>query len=121
MIEDFIILSEILTGEDKLDFVLARQYFERLQKTETTANDFQAVMEHFHQIRATSATPEEVIKAVGEQIVAGGEAFKKAAGQIIYLWYTGAVKDAATTKYGSADQYFSGLFWKIVRGGERLR
>lgn len=114
MIEDFIILSEILTGEDALDYVLAGQYFERLQKEDAAKTDLISVMERFSQIRAAGGTPEEIVEAVEKQIVTNA-ALKTIAGRIIFLWYTGAIKNGDESKYGSAEQFFSGLFWEVVR------
>ncbi len=108
--EEFIDLSEVLTGVSPLDAELARAHLERLLTTPASPQ-LRQCLETFRGIRASA---EGVVEAVQARIL-DDPALNPVAAQIIALWYTGALPEGSGLwRYESADQYFSGLVWSII-------
>jgi hypothetical protein len=112
MLDDFLALSQILTGVQILDGGLAGQYLDRL-----TSGPLQpalaTILERFRDIPPGSGAADQVKK----KIVADDE-LRPAVSQIILLWYTSAMRDgqgaSLSLRFGTQDAYFSGLVWTII-------
>ena len=117
MLDDFMALSRILTGVEELDEKLGRQYLDRLNGGAFQPK-LQEVLNQFHKLRKGDT----LLKQVKEKIVAVDD-LRAIACQIILLWYTSQTQDnldlqhppsSASFSYGTQDEYFSGLAWRII-------
>ena len=117
MLDDFMALSRLLTGVENLDVKLGRQYLDRLNGT-SFQPQLREVLNKFHALKKGGT----LFQQVKEKIVAS-EDLRVIVCQIILLWYTSLVQDnldlqhpptAPSFSYGTQDEYFSGLAWKIM-------
>jgi len=106
-------LSRILTGVDRLEADLGRQYLDRLNNS-TFASSLQQVLEHFRSL-GKRPDPDKV-----KQHILGDDALCPTICQIILLWYTSGMQDpsdpagSVTIHYGTQEEYFSGLGWRLI-------
>ena|SRR5437879_266503 len=117
-LDSFVALSKILTGEKRLDKMLADQYLQRLKAVYPVP--IQNVLKAFGDI----ATGEHLIFEVKRRIVESA-ALTPFVQQIIRLWFTSEFfgpgpdgkPDSSQGKpdTGTQDQYYSGLIWKVVQ------
>jgi hypothetical protein len=112
MLENFFALSRILTGVEHLDPALGSQYLDRLVST-PFGPSVRLILERFAKFKPDQSLADRVKKEI-----VGDDALRPAVCQIILLWYTGALWDNGTTpitlRYGTQDEYFSGLVWSII-------
>src|SRR5215471_2569245 len=114
MIDDFMALSRVLTGVEKLDAKLGQQYLDRL-----TGSTFQPqvnkALEVFHELKPGTTLTEQVQATIVEDAM-----LRPAVCQIILLWFTSSMQDLSapasplTLKFGTEEEYFSGLAWKLM-------
>lgn len=112
MLEDFLALSQILTGVERLNAELGRQYLERLNSSPSQPT-MRQILEKFREISKDARLVDEV-----KQQIVGKDEFRQIVCQIILLWYTSAMWDnlaiPINLRYGSQEEYFSGLAWQIM-------
>jgi hypothetical protein len=111
MQNEFLALSRILTGVERLDETLGRQYLDRLNSTPHSAA-LSLILDRFRGLADGPAVADKV----KDQIL-GDDALRPTVCQIVLLWYTSATQDnPATTdlRYGTQEEYFSGLAWQIM-------
>jgi hypothetical protein len=112
MREQFLALSRILIGVTHLDCALGSQYLDRLLSTPLGPAVSQ-VLERFAKFKADETLPDQVKKEI-----VSDDTLRPAVCQIILLWYTSALWDnetiPITLRYGTQDEYFSGLAWSII-------
>jgi hypothetical protein len=112
MREDFLALSRILTGVERLDAELGRQYLDRLNST-PFAPTVREILEVFKGFEKDKTLPGKV----KSEILLRNE-LRPALCQIILLWFTSAMQDnlsnPSAMRYGSEEEYFSGLAWSVM-------
>jgi hypothetical protein len=112
MLEDFLALSRILTGVERLDAGLGRQYLDRLNSTpfEPTVRE---ILEVFQGLKKDKTLADKV----KSEILLHDE-LRPALCQIILLWFTSAMQDNLSNpgamRYGTEEEYFSGLAWSAM-------
>lgn len=112
MLDDFVALSSILTGEQNLDKGLAQQYIQRILQ-EPLGSQLENLLTLFHEIQARGG---DIVGEVRKHIIENA-ALSPLAKQIIILWYTSAVPepDGKNWRFGSPEEYFSGLIWSVIQ------
>jgi hypothetical protein len=112
LLSTFLALSRVLTGVDKLDPSLGRRYLDRLLATDH-ASALQGALERFGGMQGAGDVEAQV-----RTMLLSDAAMNAALVQLVLLWYTSAmVDDSAPSqplRYGSSDEYFSGLGWGII-------
>jgi hypothetical protein len=112
MLEDFLALSRILTGVENLDAELGRQYLARLSSTSFEPL-LRQILDEFRKFKKDASLADQV-----KFQLLGSDALRPTICQIILLWYTSAMQSdlesPATMQYGTQEEYFSGLAWRIV-------
>jgi hypothetical protein len=113
MLKDFVALSRVLTGVEKIDENLARQYLDRLRSTPFEPF-LRQVLDRFRRLKGGAT----LVSQVKQQIVED-DTLRPTICQIILLWYTSGMQDQNPTnpgalRYGTQEEYFSGLAWSIV-------
>jgi hypothetical protein len=112
MLEDFLALSAVLTGVENLDPTLGRLYLDRLNST-PFASSLRDILRLFQGLEPGSTLADQV----RQQLVSSDD-LRPAITQIVLLWYTSAMHDndgiPANFRYGTQEEYFSGLAWQIV-------
>ena len=107
-IDQFLTLSQILTGESSLDQGLAAQYLQRLK--DKYSGPMQNILTAFSKI----AADERAVFEVKRRIV-GDSSLQPLAQQIINIWYTSEfVSPDGKSNAGTQDQYYHGLLWKVI-------
>ena len=114
--DDFLALSQILTGVDNLDADLGRQYLDRLNSSPFNPLLSQ-ILKRFQGLKGNP----DVVGQVKKQIVAD-DSLRPTVCQIILLWYTSTVQDnlgmqppaGPVMRFGTQEEYFSGLAWTII-------
>jgi len=105
----FLLLSEYLTGETRLDRELAQSHFRRLQST-TDVDTTSKLLLRWRAAQEDPAMTGEVVAKILSDAVLGILAKK-----LILLWYTGGIKNAAGQwEIETAADYFGALAWKVV-------
>ena len=109
-LEKFIGLSEILTGEKKLDKTLASQYLGRLKAQYPV--QMQALLNAFGEIAADKYPLFEVKRRIVDD-----KTLAPLVQQIIAVWYTSefTAADGKTPSAGTQAQFYRGLLWKVIR------
>jgi hypothetical protein len=111
MLEDFLALSRILTGVEKIWPTLAPVPVSADKHLVRTF--LRQILKLFHGLKKDKSLPDKV----KSQIV-GNDTVRPAICQIILLWYTSAMQDNPDTptvfRYGTQEEFFSGLAWSIV-------
>jgi hypothetical protein len=108
-LQQFITLSEILTGCDNLDVAQGRAHLDRLLSTPLVPS-ISEVLKRFEKLPKGSAEVQRkmVVDATLRPTLC----------QIVLLWYTSALRDTesdpVTLRYGSEQEYFAGLVWRIL-------
>jgi glucose dehydrogenase len=121
LLDDFIRLSEHLTGVPKLDRALAEQYLRRFLANPTHRARLPGLIAA---IRRLADRPGGPAAAIRREIMDDAD-LGPAARQLIYLWYVSAFFDPGpdnqqrsrgTWRYGkNPDQYGRGLIWAVIR------
>ena len=107
-LDQFLALSQILTGEFKLNQGLATGYLQRLKDKYPT--QMQNILTAFGKI----AADEHAIFEVKRRIV-GDSNLQPLAQQIIHIWYTAEfVGPDGKAAGGTQDQYYHGLLWDAI-------
>ena len=107
-LDQFLSLSQILTGESDLNQELAAQYLQRLKDKYPT--QMQNILTAFGKI----AADEHAVFEVKRRIV-GDSNLQPLAQQIISVWYTSEfVGPDGKTNGGTQAQYYHGLLWKVI-------
>jgi len=115
-IEDFLALSRVLTGVDKLDAAIGRQYLDRLNSSPFSP----LVRQILGRFQGFKDKP-DVADQVKKKIV-GDDSLRPTVCQIILLWYTSTMQDNVglqppgppVMRFGTQEEYFSGLAWNII-------
>jgi hypothetical protein len=112
MLTPFMALSRVLTGDLHLDDRLGTVYLERLNSTPHQVVLGRALA-RFEALTHDTKTPHEAAQALLED-----DSLRPTLCQLILLWYTSALQDNPASpgllRFGSAEEYFSGLGWQIV-------
>jgi hypothetical protein len=110
-IDEFLALSRMLTGVEKLNAELGRQYLDRLSSS--PFDPF--LLEILERFRGFTDGP---TTAEGLKQILGDEMLRLTICQVILLWYTSAMWDnlsnPITLRFGAQEEYFSGLAWQII-------
>ncbi|MBD1895504.1 sugar dehydrogenase complex small subunit [Coleofasciculus sp. FACHB-129] len=112
MLDDFVALSSVLTGEHKLDRNLADQYMQRVLQ-EPVGNQLENLLKLFYEIQSEG---DDIVGKIRKQIIENST-LGPLAKQIIILWYTSGFPEAdgKTWRFGSPEGYFSSLMWSIIQ------
>ncbi len=109
LLEQFLMLSAVLTGVENLDRVVGRVYLESLQ----ASGEFEVALDELYEQAgfADGAAP-STIEALQENGIFDSEATSALADKIIELWYTGVY----TTPEGEqmVATYVDALAWKVL-------
>jgi hypothetical protein len=112
MLEEFLALSQVLTGVAPLDAVLGARYLDRLMSSPWSAPVRQILD------RCRGLTPGAGLAAQVQQKIIDDDSLRPAVCQIVLLWYTSALRDNSdpviALRYGDPYEYFSGLAWRII-------
>jgi Membrane bound FAD containing D-sorbitol dehydrogenase len=112
MLDDFLALSAILTGVEELDAGLGRRYLDRISST-PFAPSLREILRRFNALEPGQTRADKV-----RQEIISNDELRPAIIQIVLLWYTSAMHDndgmPANLRYGTQDEYFSGLGWRIL-------
>ena len=116
VIVDFLALSRILTGVDKLDAEIGSQYLDRLDSSPFNPS-LRQILRRFQELK-NKPNATELVK---NKIVAD-DSLRPTVCQIILLWYTSTMQDNAgvqppappVLRFGTQEEYFSGLAWRII-------
>src|SRR5262245_11920221 len=117
LLDDFVKLSEILTGVKPLDHRLGSQYLDRYAHHPELTELLPPLIEAYRDIESSGnhSTGAMIEKAIMQT------ALRHAAEQVIYLWYVSAfylpVSGDVTLRkwfYGTPEQYDRSLLWKVV-------
>jgi hypothetical protein len=116
VIEDFLALSRILTGVEKLDAEIGSQYLDRLN-----SSPLNPTVRQILKLFGGFKNEPDVVDRVKKQIV-GEASLRPTVCQIILLWYTSTLQDnlgvqppaPPTFRLGTQEEYFSGLAWTII-------
>jgi len=118
-VQDFIRVSRLLTGIDRLETELAEQYLERCSDNEQVRPLLKTL------VAALPPSPQGDRKAMEEEfrkklLLEDGRLFNGAE-QIIYLWYVGGFfhpnptgKGPGSWDYGPPEHYFHGKAWSVI-------
>jgi hypothetical protein len=107
-LNQFVRLSEALTGEAPLDEALAGEYLQRLNDA-PEAKALPTLVAEFEQLVAAGG---DVDGAAKERIL-GNDDLRALAVVIVLLWYLGEIHGSESIG-GHPEHWFRGLFWKIV-------
>src|SRR5262249_218154 len=120
-LEEFIKLSQVLTGLDNLESDLAAQYLQRCADNPEVSGQLENVIQT---VTSLKGSRRELEDGFHDKLVAEGvnSPFFSASEQIIYLWYVGAFfkKDPASSTgarywdYGLPQHYFRGKVWPVI-------
>ena len=118
MIDDFMALSETLTGIGGLDRALGIQYLERCKGNDLVSGTLNDLLAVFAKIRSDGSDP---VAATKSRIL-GDARLGWAAQQIIFLWYVSAFwrpnpsnAQKGTWEYdGPPEHYGRGLMWTAI-------
>ncbi|MDT8305782.1 MAG: sugar dehydrogenase complex small subunit [Anaerolineae bacterium] len=108
-LEQFLMLSTVLTGIPNLDPVVGNVYLQSLQ----ASDEFDVTLaDLFQQAGLSSEAPPATIAALEERGIFAGEATKTLADKIIEVWYTGVY----TTAEGepAVATFVDALAWKAL-------
>jgi hypothetical protein len=118
-VDEFLRLSQVLTGETRLDCDLAEQYLLRIRKA--FERDLASLLDVF---RSLSGEGEQLLAEL-HAAFSQQEGLERVAQEIIMLWYMSGFRvpdvDAAgkptLRELGpeTPEQFFRGLFWPTVR------
>jgi|GEM_PF-1399543 len=119
-VQDFIKLSQMLTGLDDLEPELAAQYLQRCTDNPEVSGQLTILVQTLSALQGSRDKIEsdfhDKLKSAGVQ-----SPFFAASEQIIYLWYVGAFfrkkEGSATARYwdyGPPDHYFYGRVWRVI-------
>ena len=112
-LKDFLALSRILTGVEKLDREIGRQYLDRLMGT-PFGPPLRLVLARFRGLEENGG---DLAGQVRKHIL-GDDTLRPTLCQIILLWYTSAMPgnpdDAKSFRFGTDEAYFSGLSWQLM-------
>ena len=109
-LDQFTALSEILTGEKKVDKTLAGQYLARL-KTQYP-DQMQALLNTFSSVAADKYQLFEVKRRIVNDKTLG-----PLAQQVIAIWYTSEFvgADGKTPSAGTQAQFYRGFLWSVIK------
>jgi hypothetical protein len=112
MLEDFLDLSRVLTGDEALSVDLAKKFIERVG-AEPSGKYLPDLVEVWRRIRSAGG---DIEGDVQKQIMSDAN-LGPLAKLIVFLWYTGGIPNAAGTdwRFGEADEYFSALVWSAIK------
>ena len=120
-LDNFIALSQVLTGEKRLNKALAADYLQRLKAQNPT--QMQKILDEFSGISSDPYLVFEVKRRIVETKQAGKQDLPAMAQQIIRIWYTseffplGPDGNPVLTNpaSGTQQQYYSGLIWNVIQ------
>jgi len=123
MLEDFIALSEALTGVQPLDANLADDYLARVSANPDVGGLLPDLITTFKDITSKGGGASAIDAGIQSRIM-GDARLGPAAQQILYLWYISAffpldptdpTKLKGTWQYGPPQQYPKGLVWSVIK------
>jgi D-sorbitol dehydrogenase-like protein len=114
MLEEFIAMSQVLTGLGNLKAELARAYLDRLTSS-PFGPQLKEILSRFRELKPEGgAGLEEQVQAK----ILADDALRPAVSQIVLLWFTSAMWErngpALNLRYGGQEEYFSGLAWSLI-------
>jgi hypothetical protein len=107
-LNQFVALSEALTGEAPLDANLAGEYLQRVREAPEAAA-LPRLVGAFEQAVAAGGDTDAAIK---ERVLAEDD-LRALVAVIVLLWYLGEIHGSKPAG-GHPEHYFRGLFWRIV-------
>jgi D-sorbitol dehydrogenase-like protein len=117
-LQEFIRLSRLLTGIDKLESDLAEQYLQRCSDNEQLQPLLQDLVAALPPPQGDRKAME---KAFLDKLLLDNGRLFAGAEQIIYLWYVGGLfhpnpsgKGPGSWDYGPPDHYFRGKAWSVI-------
>ncbi|HTQ60452.1 MAG TPA: sugar dehydrogenase complex small subunit [Candidatus Solibacter sp.] len=116
ILEEFLALSRILTGVEKLDAELGRQYLDRLNSGPFSV-PFGQIVSRFQGLKNKADLAGQVKKRI-----VSDDSLRPTVCQIILLWYTSTLQEnlgvqppaPPVMRFGTQEEYFSGLAWTII-------
>jgi len=110
MLDEFLAISELLTGVHGLDRAVGGQHLDRFTRA---GHEFGPIADRYRALKAAGASDD----AVGRALLAD-DALRPAISQLVLVWYTSALEDASASpalmRYGSPEAYFSALGWRVI-------
>lgn len=116
-VQEFVKLSQVLTGHDDLDPDLAAQYLQRCSDNEQVKGLLKELIQALSSVQGGHG---DIVDRLLDKLQADGDRLFKAAEQIIYLWYVGGFFQPNPTgapgfwDYGPPEHYFRGLAWPTI-------
>jgi hypothetical protein len=116
-VQEFVRLSQVLTGYDDLDPDLAAQYLQRSSENEQVKGVLKELVQTLSSVQGSHG---DIVDRLLDKLQADGDRLFKAAEQIIYLWYIGGFFQPNPTgapgfwDYGPPEHYFRGLAWPAI-------
>ncbi len=109
VLNNFLALSLVLTGEDSLDATLSAEYFERLQQVYT--DGLNTLITAFNSLDSCADVTTELDSLLDRE-----QNLANTARQVIRIWYSGQFNEPDGTINGpkTPEQYRSGLLWQII-------
>jgi Membrane bound FAD containing D-sorbitol dehydrogenase len=109
MASDFLGLSRVLTGEQRLDEGLASQYFDRLHAV------YPPELDQLVAAFATISGEQLGVAARLKELLDAEPALAKMAKQVIVVWFTSQfMRPDGRPDAGTAEQWKSGLLWRVI-------
>jgi hypothetical protein len=116
--EEFIRLSRVLTGIDKLEPDLAHEYLLRCADNPAVSGELKTLAQTLSSLKGS---PADLEKGFHDKLKAepADSPFFAASEQIIYLWYIGAFfkpnpSGGGSWDYGLPQHYFRGKVWSVI-------
>ncbi len=117
-LQEFINLSQVLTGFDQLEPDLAAQYLQRCADNPEVSGQLKNLVQTLSSLKGSRRDLENGFR---DKMVAEGvnSPFFSASEQVIYLWYVGAFFKKGPTgarywDYGLPQHYFRGKVWSVI-------
>jgi hypothetical protein len=119
-VQEFIKLSQVLTGVDDLEPDLAAQYLQRCADNPEVFGQLTILVQTLSSLKGSR---DRIERDFHDKLKSAGvdSPFFAASEQVIYLWYVGAFfrkkEGSATARYwdyGPPDHYFRGKVWPVI-------
>ena len=111
-VQDFIDLSEVLTGLDNLEPNIAAEYLERCAANPAVVGQLKRLTQTLGSLHGNRSAKEKGMR----DALNSDDALFLAAEQIIYIWYIGAFfdLDSKIWHYGPPEHYSWGKVWEVI-------
>jgi hypothetical protein len=130
LLQDFMALSELLTGVKPLDPRIGAQYLQRYARHPELTKLLPPLIKAYADV--AQREPAEQVKWITQSVMQEPTVLGPAAEQLIYVWYVSAfflpINHGAASRswlYGTVEQYHYALLWSVIdahapmtRGGD---